>query len=44
MMAMPIWLSMVCARLLVNTSGATSSSSANRLQMIQRPMLNGLNS
>ena len=44
MIAMPIWLSIVCARLLLNTSGATSRIKANALQMIQRPMLYGLNS
>jgi hypothetical protein len=42
MMATPIWLSMVCDRLLVKTSGAMASTSANRLQTIQRPTLNGL--
>ena len=39
MMAMPIWLSMVCDRLLVNTIGATSSSSAKPPQTIQRATL-----
>ena len=40
MMAMPICDSMVIDRPLVQTSGATSSSSANRLQTSQRPVLN----
>jgi hypothetical protein len=44
MMAMPICDSMVMDRPLVNTSGATASSSANRLQVTQRPTLKGLNS
>ena len=39
MIAMPIWLSMVCARLLVNTIGATASSSAKPPHTIQRPTL-----
>jgi hypothetical protein len=39
MMAMPIWLSMVWLSELVNTSGAASSTSANRLHRIQRPTL-----
>ncbi len=43
MIAMPIWLSKVCDRLLVNTSGATSSTSANTPQTIHRPTLYGLN-
>ena len=44
MMATPIWLSMVCDRLLVKIRGATMSTSANAPQMIQRPTLKGLNS
>ena len=39
MMAMPIWASMVVDRLLVKTSGASSSTNPNRLQMTQRPTL-----
>ncbi len=39
MIAMPIWLSMVCDSELVNTIGAASSTSANSDQMIQRPTL-----
>ena len=39
MMAIPIWLSMVWDSELVNTSGATSNTSANSDQTSQRPML-----
>ena len=43
MMAMPIWASMVPDKLLVKTKGAKIRTMANKLQMIQRPTLKGLN-
>src|SRR5438105_3525479 len=42
--AMPICDSIVIDRLLVNTSGATASTSTNRLQITKRPTLSGRNS
>ena len=39
MMATPIWLSMVCERLLVNSSGAANSTMAKSPHTIQRPTL-----
>src|SRR5207248_1741384 len=39
--AMPICDSIVIDRLLVNTSGATASTSTNRLQITKRPTLSG---
>ena len=38
-MAMPIWVSMVTDKLLVNTIGDTTNSRANKLQMTQRATL-----
>ena len=44
MMAMPICESMVIAKLLVKSCGATNKSTANMPQINQRPTLMGLNS
>src|SRR5688572_3962123 len=42
MIAMPICDSIVCARLLVHSSGATANTMANRLHSSQRPTFQGL--
>ena len=42
MIAMPICDSIVSPRLLVHSIGASTSTSANRLQISQRPTFQGL--